>query len=86
MDELTNHYFNKWVSGVLSIGDYDILEGRASIYINDDFKIFGSALNGIYAKERNLLCAVFAGIRFKDYMSYTNETEEFTDFEPIGRN
>jgi hypothetical protein len=86
MDELTNHYFSKEVSGYLTINCMNQLEGRASIYVNDDFKTFGSMLSGIYAKERNLLCAVFGGAFYKDYMSYTNESEEFTDFEPIGRN
>ena len=44
-------------------------------------------LCGVYATfHDNLVHAVFGGALYKDYMDYTKESEEFTDFEPIGRN
>jgi hypothetical protein len=86
MDELTNHYFSEEISGYLTIDGANQLLGEATIYVNQDLKIMQEqSLCGVYAKN-NLVYAVFGGALYKDYMSYTNETEEFTDFEPIGRN
>jgi hypothetical protein len=88
MDELTNHYFSKEVSGYLTIDHLNQLSGVAKFYVNSDFKIMiEQNLCGVYATfYDSLVYAVFGGGIYKDYMSYTNETEEFTDFEPIGRN
>ena len=88
MDELTNHYFSKEVSGYLTIGHLNQLSGVAKTYVSSDFKIMKEQnLCGVYATfHDNLVYAVFGGALYKDYMSYTNETEEFTDFEPIGKN
>lgn len=88
MDELTNHYFSEEVSGYLTIDNLNQLSGVAKTYVNCDFKIMREQnLCGVYATfHDNLVHAVFGGALYKDYMDYTNETEEFTDFEPIGKN
>ena len=86
MDELTNHYFSKEVTGYLTIDGTNQLLGESNLYVNEDFKIMKEQnLCGVYAIN-NLVISVFGGKMYKDYMDYTNETEEFTDFEPIGRN
>ena len=88
MDELTNHYFSKEVSGYLTIGHLNQLSGVAKTYVSSDFKIMREQnLCGVYAIfYDNLVYAVFGGALYKDYMDYTKESEEFTDFEPIGKN
>jgi hypothetical protein len=86
MDELTNHYFSEEISGYLTIDFLNQLTGVAKSYDNLDLKIMKEqSLCGVYAKN-NLVYAVFGEVFYKDYMNYTNESEEFTDFEPIGRN
>jgi hypothetical protein len=85
MDELTNHYFSEEVSGYLTIDGANQLLGEATIYVNRDFKIMKEQrLCGVYAKN-NMVISVFWKNFYKDYMDYTNESEEFTDFEPIGK-
>jgi hypothetical protein len=86
MNELTNHYFSEEISGYLTIDHLNQLSGVAKSYVNQDFKIMREkSLCGVYAKN-NLVISVFGEEIYKDYMDYTNESEEFTNFEPIGRN